>query len=143
MRPLTKYLIFIASVGAVIAAAIIVSGQTRAVDERLPVPAQFANSEHRVREVAPDHGTKKDWEYEDSSGNSLKMSKCEDSGFLSTKTCFETEDRLVRFEYKHRRKGGYTQEAIIYDGVEHKVECIRNGSFWDWHVKFYCGSEPR
>lgn len=143
LKYITKYLIFITTVGAVIAAAIFFSSQARAVDERLPVPAQFANSEHRVREVAPDHGTKKDWEYEDSSGNSMKMSKCEDSGFFSTKTCFETEDRLVRFEYKHRSKGGYTREVITYDGVEHKVECIRNGNFWDWHVKFYCGSEPR
>lgn len=147
MKPVTKFLLLIATVGAVIAAAIFLSvqirAQTRAVDERLPAPAQFATSEHRVREVAPDHGTKKDWEYEDSAGNSMKMSKCDGSGFFSSKTCFETEDKLVRFEYKSRRKGGYTGEVITYDGVEHKVECIRNGSGWDWNVKKYCGSEPR
>lgn len=142
MKPLTKFLLLIATVGAVIAAAIFLSGQARAVDERLPVPAQFATSEHRVREVAPDSGTKKDWEYEDASGNSMKLSKCDDSGFFSSTTCFETADKLVRFEYRHRSKGGMTQETITYDGVEYEAECIRNGSFWDWHVKMYCGSEP-
>ena len=143
MKPFTKFLLIIAAVSAVIAAAVFFPGQAREVDERLPAPAQFATSEHRVREVAPDHGTKKDWEYEDSSGNSMKMSKCDGSGFFSSKTCFETEDKLVRFEYKSRRKGGYTGEVITYDGVEYKAECIRNGSFWDWDVKKYCGSEPR
>ncbi|MDN3904353.1 hypothetical protein [Arthrobacter sp. YD2] len=142
LKTFTKFLLLIATVSAVITVAILFSDQTRAVDERLPVPAEFATSEHRVREVAPDSERKRDWEYEDSSGNSIKMSKCDDSGFFSSsKTCFVTEDKMVWFEYIDTR--GQSQEVITYDGVEYKAECIRNGSFWDWNVKMYCGSEPR
>ena len=96
-------------------------------------------TQYKVVEVKSDKVLSRAWEYEDSTGNRVKMSECEDRDFWS-KNCFETADKLVRFEYG-TYKGRLRSEIITYDGVEHLAECTRRGSFTD--SKNYCGSGLR
>lgn len=140
MKGFGKFLLIMVTVTAVIAGFILLSTRTNEPDSRVPAPEQFADSEHRVREIEWGSDNKKDWEYEDAFGNRKEMAKCKDRHPLSSTTCFETEDTLVRFEYRYRK--GMRNERITYDGVEYETECIRNGDFWDWNVRMYCATVP-
>lgn len=98
-----------------------------------------ANAPHKVVEIDSGSMLSRDWEYEDASGNRTAMAECEDKGFFD-KNCFETADKLVRFEYS-THKSRFRNETITYDGLEHKAECISRGGFTD--TKKYCGSGLR
>lgn len=101
--------------------------------------ADVAAAQYKVVEVDSGSSLSRDWEYEDSTGNRVEMAECEGSGFFD-KNCFETADKLVRFEYSIH-KSNFRSEVITYDGVEHKADCISRGGFWD-SMK-YCGSGLR
>lgn len=101
--------------------------------------ADVAAAQYKVVEIDSGSSFSRDWEFEDSTGNRVEMSKCEDNGFFS-KNCFVTDDELVRFEYSIR-KGRFLSETITFDGVEHKADCIELGGFME--SKKYCGSGLR
>lgn len=101
--------------------------------------ADISNADHKIVEVDSGSMFSRDWEYEDSTGSRVKMAECEGNDFFS-KNCFETSDKLVRFEYS-THKGRLRSEVITYDGVEHLAECIRRGGFSD--SMNYCGSDLR
>lgn len=76
------------------------------------------NSDYKV--ISANEGLSIGWEFEDAEGNRTKMVNCRDGVF--EKSCFETEDHLVRFEYR-KVKSSLRNVKIFVDGVEMDSAC--------------------
>lgn len=72
------------------------------------------------------------WEYVDSSGNVKKTRQCPSSPW-GVRSCIETEDGLVTFQYSASRSNNVGRPVVIVGGQERNMKCERLGTFFSQH----------